>query len=101
MIDKKVKYLELYSYSICLKNQSSCIISNTRIIANHSKINSSFQRAKSTEIKEDKKVKLEEARRQENQSLLKQILDGQASFLSNQIWMHNVELEIFIHLFQL
>ena len=99
MIDKKVKYLELYSYSICLKNQSS-YISNTRIIANHSKMNSSFQRAKATEIKEDKKVKLEEARRQENQSLLKQILHGQASFLSNQIWMHNVELEIFIHLFK-
>ena len=78
-----------------------CYNFNTRIIANHSKINSSFQRAKATEIKEDKKVKLEEARRQENQSLLKQILDGQASFLSNQIWMHNVELEIFIHLFQL
>ena len=42
----------------------------------------------------------EEARRQENQSLLKQILDGQASFLSKQIRMHKVELEIFIHLFQ-
>ena len=32
------------------------------------------------EINEDKKVRLEEARRQENQTLLKQILDGQASF---------------------
>ena len=64
-------------------------------------MNSSFQRAKTTEIKKDKKVMLEEARRQENQSLLKQILHGQASFFSNQIWMHNVELEIYIHLFQL
>ena len=63
-------------------------------------MNSSFQRAKATEIKEDKKVKLEEARRQENQSLLKQILDGQASVLSKQIRMHSVELAIFIHLFQ-
>ena len=63
-------------------------------------MNSSFQRAKATEIKEDKKVKLEGARRQENQSLLKQILDGQASFLSKQIRMHSVELAIFIHLFQ-
>jgi hypothetical protein len=35
------------------------------------------KRAKATESKEDKKVKLEEARRQENQSLLKQILYGQ------------------------
>ena len=78
MIDKKVKYLELYSYSICLKI-NLCYNFNTRIIANHSKMNSSFQRAKATEIKEDKKVKLEEARRQENQSLLKQILHGQAS----------------------
>ena len=32
------------------------------------------------EINENKKVMWEEARRQENQSLLKQILDGQARF---------------------